>query len=234
MTPALPHRSIASTPTLNNLDLIGSGVAVAGLALALTARPCQTSSGCVGSASMRLPRSPRRLAGTREVAEILRVSRQRVHQLLGSDGFPKPIDTIAAGAVWWKDEIERWAERNRPTAGAPPAVPARDPDRPQDDPWDANAVRYLLRTPEGRAWTRGTLMECLREQSNRKKSQPDKVAAAAALAERYKVERRTDPGDHVLHFFRNDGGPDAPDRYPRNSAERRAWLAQERRKHDGS
>lgn len=111
--------------------------------------------------------------------------------------------------------------RLRPAAAESPGVPERDPERPQDDPWDANAVRYLLATPEGRDWRRGDLMECLREQKNRVARQPDRVAAAAALADLYKVERTPDPGGKTLHFFRSD--PGAPT-YPASSAERRRLL----------
>jgi hypothetical protein len=102
-------------------------------------------------------------------------------------------------------------------------VPPRDPDRPTDDPWDANAVRYLLAQPGvAQAWTRGVLMECLREQPNRVRREPGRVEAAARLAEQYGVDRRADAfGSRTLvHFYRTDAS--APT-YPRTPDERR-WL----------
>jgi prophage regulatory protein len=165
------------------------------------------------------------LLGVHEVAELLDVSRQRVHQLAadGSGGFPPPVAELAAGTIWATDDIEAWRQRMRPLSATDRAsVPPRDPERPQDDPWDANTVRYLLSTPEGRGWRRGDLMECLREQGNRLARQPDRVAEASRLATRYAVERRPDPGGKTIHFFRTD--PDAPKPYPASAAERRTWL----------
>jgi prophage regulatory protein len=52
-----------------------------------------------------------RLAGIREAAEILGVSRQRVNQLERLKGFPKPLDRIAAGPVWRRADVEKWAKR---------------------------------------------------------------------------------------------------------------------------
>lgn len=75
---------------------------------------------------------------------------------------------------WWRTLRERpWTSsetspiRSEPQAreeDVPNEAPARDPDRPQDDPWDADAVRYLLGQPDTARWTRGTLMEALRRQ----------------------------------------------------------------------
>lgn len=165
------------------------------------------------------------LAGVHEIAELFGVSRQRVHQLAAEPDFPRPLAVLAAGAVWNRKDVERWRDRMRPFAKArnkEPQVPSRDPERPQDDPWDADAVRYLLNTPEGGAWRRGGLMECLRKQGNRVARQPERVAAAAALAKQYDVDCHPDPGGKTMHFFRADGR--APRTYPASAAERRAWL----------
>jgi hypothetical protein len=55
-------------------------------------------------------------------------------------------------------------------------IPQRDPDRPQDDPWDADAVRYLLAAGGGaQGWTRGVLMECLRRQTGQVRDNPRRV-----------------------------------------------------------
>jgi len=51
-----------------------------------------------------------RLAGVREVAELLGVSRQRVSQLAEKPDFPKPLDRIAAGPVWRLADVKAWAK----------------------------------------------------------------------------------------------------------------------------
>jgi predicted DNA-binding transcriptional regulator AlpA len=161
------------------------------------------------------------LVGVHEVAKLLQVKRQRVHQLAKEPGFPKPTVILKAGQVWNRADIEAWRQEARAASAEGAKVPERDPDRPQDDPWDAAAVRYLLSTPEGRTWRRGDLMECLREQPNRVRRQPERVAEAARLADTYDVERRPDPGGKTVHFFRKDVR--APS-YPRSSVERRSLL----------
>ncbi len=52
------------------------------------------------------------LVGTTEVAALLGLSRQRVHQLATeARDFPQPAVRLAAGPVWERDAIEGWAER---------------------------------------------------------------------------------------------------------------------------
>lgn len=51
------------------------------------------------------------LAGAADVAELLEVSRQRVHQLAGEHPqFPAPIARIAAGPIWAVPAIEHFAK----------------------------------------------------------------------------------------------------------------------------
>jgi predicted DNA-binding transcriptional regulator AlpA len=51
----------------------------------------------------------RHLVGVAEVAQMLGVSRQRVHQIAKSaKDFPKPEAFLSAGKVWSKDKIEAW------------------------------------------------------------------------------------------------------------------------------
>jgi len=166
-----------------------------------------------------------RLLGMSEVAEKLRVSRQRVHQLASSEDFPLPVARLKAGAVWLGNEIESWQYKVRKTSdGAQGSqVPPRDPERPQDDPWDADAVRYLMRVAGGNQWSRSALMECLREQPGRLKRQPELVDQAIAHAAKHGVERRPDAGGTTIHFFRTDA--DAPRYYPRSAADRRGLLS---------
>lgn len=51
------------------------------------------------------------LVGAAEIAELLGISRQRVHQLATRDDFPKPIVRLSIGRVWERDEILAWMRR---------------------------------------------------------------------------------------------------------------------------
>ncbi len=170
---------------------------------------------------------PEHLVGAQEIAELLKVTRQRVHQLSRDNQFPRPVAELAAGQIWRREDIEQWRDKIRPTTqndprAERPAPPPRDPERPQNDPWDADALLYLLSKPEGSQWSRGSLFECMREQGNRLKNQPDKVHQASDLAKRYGVDRRPDPGGKTIHFFRTDA--EAPRPYPSSANERRTIL----------
>lgn len=111
-----------------------------------------------------------------------------------------------------------------PDASRTPRVPARDPDRPQDDPYDADAVRFLLAQPGGQAWTRGSLTEHLRGQP---RLAVDRVAEARSFALRHGVRVHVHDDGRTAHFFRSD--PEAPIPYPTSEAERRRWRAHTRR-----
>jgi len=51
------------------------------------------------------------LVGVAEVAALLGVSTQRVDQLARTEGFPAPVAVLAAGRIWRRADIERWARR---------------------------------------------------------------------------------------------------------------------------
>ena len=66
------------------------------------------------------------LVGAAEIARLLGdLSRQRVQQLVRSDGFPEPVARLDMGKVWWRDDVERWAAVHRPAQTS--ARPHRDP-----------------------------------------------------------------------------------------------------------
>jgi predicted DNA-binding transcriptional regulator AlpA len=45
-----------------------------------------------------------------DVAKLLGVSRQRVHQIMEKDlTFPAPAATLSVGRVWNRADIEKWA-----------------------------------------------------------------------------------------------------------------------------
>jgi predicted DNA-binding transcriptional regulator AlpA len=61
------------------------------------------------------------LAGLAEVAEICGVSKRAATTYAQRRDFPKPLDRIAAGPVWSRRAVERWAEKTLPLpTGRPP------------------------------------------------------------------------------------------------------------------
>jgi predicted DNA-binding transcriptional regulator AlpA len=66
---------------------------------------------------------PQDLVSVPEVAQILGVSRQRVHQLLRVHAdFPEPEAVLAVGRIWKRVDIVAWA-KSHPRK---PGRPARD------------------------------------------------------------------------------------------------------------
>lgn len=56
------------------------------------------------------------LIGISEIAEILRVSRQRVDKLSRTDpGFPAPVAKIHAGRIWRLSDVAAWLGRRPQT-----------------------------------------------------------------------------------------------------------------------
>ena len=52
------------------------------------------------------------LVGVAEIAAMLDVTRQRVHQLARDDPtFPAPAAVLSAGVVWERVAVEEWARR---------------------------------------------------------------------------------------------------------------------------
>lgn len=49
------------------------------------------------------------LVGLTEIAEMLEVTRARAHQLAAIQGFPEPVGEIAAGRIWEREAVEKWA-----------------------------------------------------------------------------------------------------------------------------
>lgn len=52
---------------------------------------------------------PEHLMGIAEIADLLGVSRTRVHQLRKESALPDPYDSLAMGPVWLREDVERWA-----------------------------------------------------------------------------------------------------------------------------
>ena len=52
------------------------------------------------------------LVGVWEAAEMLNVSRQRVHQLTREhEDFPTPVAELKAGKIWRRRDIAAWAAK---------------------------------------------------------------------------------------------------------------------------
>ncbi len=50
------------------------------------------------------------LVGLTEIAEMLGISPQRVDQLAATESFPEPVAELAAGRVWKRADVEKWAK----------------------------------------------------------------------------------------------------------------------------
>lgn len=47
--------------------------------------------------------------GTAEIADLLGVTRQRVHQLTSRRDFPEPVVSLRLGKVWRTEDVVAWA-----------------------------------------------------------------------------------------------------------------------------
>lgn len=57
-----------------------------------------------------------RLVGMAEIQQLLGgVSRQRASEIANRPTFPKPLDTLATGRIWSRDEVLKWIAENRRT-----------------------------------------------------------------------------------------------------------------------
>lgn len=61
------------------------------------------------------------LAGLAEVAELLEVTKRTALSYSRRPDFPEPLDRLAAGPVWRREDIEEWAARRLPLPRGRPA-----------------------------------------------------------------------------------------------------------------
>jgi predicted DNA-binding transcriptional regulator AlpA len=61
-----------------------------------------------------------------EVAEILGVSRQRVHQLAADPHFPQPVADLGIGKVWLKESVLTWMRLRPEKKGGRPRASGGD------------------------------------------------------------------------------------------------------------
>ena len=62
------------------------------------------------------------LVGTTEVAELLGVTRQRIHELRKAGRFPEPMVELAAGPIWLRPAIESFDKQWERKVGRPRAA----------------------------------------------------------------------------------------------------------------
>ncbi len=55
-----------------------------------------------------------RVMGASEIADWLKVSRQRAYQITARRNFPEPIAYLAMGQVWETRDVEAWIRKYRP------------------------------------------------------------------------------------------------------------------------
>ena len=81
--------------------------------------------------------------------------------------------------------------------------PSRYDNPHRDDPWDNDAVRWLMEQEGGEGWSYRGLLRALRRQPS---TDPARVTAAEALAVRHGVvQRHPVPGTRpVIHLQRTD------------------------------
>jgi prophage regulatory protein len=64
-------------------------------------------------------RSRFRVMGAAEIADRLRVTRQRAYQITSRRDFPEPIAHLAMGQVWDTEDVEAWIAERRPELNEP-------------------------------------------------------------------------------------------------------------------
>ena len=134
------------------------------------------------------------------------------------------VDDLVARRQGWEADPSTTipAAMARVSSGGAARIPTRYPAGGHD-PWDVDAIYWLLEQPGGEEWTRSSLGECLRRQPSRVENEPDRVAAAAAFARRHGVHQREFSRGRgvIVRLYRTDS--DAPS-YPIDEVERRRLI----------
>ena len=57
--------------------------------------------------------APIALVGVGEIVDLLlTISEQRVTELTNRKDFPKPTDVLAAGDIWFREDVETWISQH--------------------------------------------------------------------------------------------------------------------------
>jgi prophage regulatory protein len=57
---------------------------------------------------------PDELAGIAEIATMLRVTKNTAMKYASRHDFPAPLDRLASGPVWRRNDVEAWAKEHLP------------------------------------------------------------------------------------------------------------------------
>ena len=58
--------------------------------------------------------SPENLVGLSDISRLLDVTMRTTQKYVERDDFPEPFGRIAAGRVWLRADVERWAKETLP------------------------------------------------------------------------------------------------------------------------
>jgi predicted DNA-binding transcriptional regulator AlpA len=60
--------------------------------------------------------------GAAEIANRLKITRQRAYQITSRRDFPEPIAHLAMGQVWDTEDVEAWIREKRPHLDDPDEI----------------------------------------------------------------------------------------------------------------
>jgi predicted DNA-binding transcriptional regulator AlpA len=82
------------------------------------------------------------LLGASDVAKLLGVSRQRVYELLDThEDFPRPVASLARGAVWDRGQVEAWVATWKRRPGRPAKAEGQTEDGEGRNPQTGRPLR---------------------------------------------------------------------------------------------
>jgi prophage regulatory protein len=58
--------------------------------------------------------SPEHLLGLSDISRLFGVTMRTTQKYVSRDDFPEPLGEIAAGRVWLRADVERWAKKTLP------------------------------------------------------------------------------------------------------------------------
>lgn len=122
------------------------------------------------------------LVGTKEIAEMLSVTKQRVSDLSRSDKFPEPVAHLAVGRIWTRSSIghflEEWDRRpGRPSKAESPEGNATEDERHKDEHHEG--VRPIFWEYETEALSRDALALACADRSQDSGGDYDEVGTGA-------------------------------------------------------
>jgi hypothetical protein len=64
------------------------------------------------------------LMGFSEIADLLDVPKRTAARYAKRPDFPEPVRRLAAGPIWVRRDVERWANKHLPLTGGRPRRPS--------------------------------------------------------------------------------------------------------------